>query len=107
MKFLVDAQLPPALCAWLRERGHGAEHVAEVGLLSAADASIAAHAEANGLVLVSKDEDFVALRLPDRYAFLWLRCGNATNRALAAWIGPRWLEIETLLNAGERFVEAR
>jgi predicted nuclease of predicted toxin-antitoxin system len=27
MKFLVDAQLPPALCGWLEARGHEAEHV--------------------------------------------------------------------------------
>ncbi|MGK6317981.1 DUF5615 family PIN-like protein [Sphingomonas sp. DT-204] len=27
MRFLIDAQLPPALCGWLRERGHEAIHV--------------------------------------------------------------------------------
>ena len=26
MNFLIDAQLPPALCGWLRERGHQAVH---------------------------------------------------------------------------------
>lgn len=29
MRFLIDAQLPPALCAWFEERGFAAEHVAE------------------------------------------------------------------------------
>ena len=70
MKFLVDAQLPPALCAWLRERGHQAVHVFEMGMEAASDAEIAARAEADGAVLVSKDEDFVTLRLPERFAFL-------------------------------------
>ncbi len=107
MKFLVDAQLPPALCTWLRERGHDAEHVSEIGLLAAPDAVIAARAEADKAVLVSRDEDFVTLRLPDRFVLLWLRCGNATNTALAAWLEPRWGRIESLLRAGERFVEAR
>lgn len=107
MRFLVDAQLPPALCRWLRERGHEAAHVAELGLVAADDASIAARAEADGAVLVSKDEDFVTLRLPDRFGLLWLRCGNATNRALVAWLEPRWRRAETLLEAGERFVELR
>ncbi len=79
MKFLIDAQLPPALCRWLRERGYDAVHVSEIGLLAASDAAIANRAEAEGEVLVSKDEDFVVLRLPDRFALLWLRCGNATN----------------------------
>jgi predicted nuclease of predicted toxin-antitoxin system len=107
MKFLIDAQLPPALCGWLRERGHEAVHVSEIGMIAASDAEIAARAEADGAVLVSKDEDFVTLRLPDRFAFLWLRCGNASNRALVAWLALRWREIEALMLSGERFVEAR
>lgn len=107
MKFLIDAQLPPALCGWLRERGHEAVHVSEIGMIASSDAEIAARAEADGAVLVSKDEDFVTLRLPDRFAFLWLRCGNASNRALAAWLEPRWGQIAALLLRGERFVEVR
>ena len=107
MKFLVDAQLPPALCGWLHERGHEAAHVFEIGMIAAGDAEIAARAEMDGAVLVSKDEDFVALRLPDRFAFLWLRCGNTTNRALAEWLEPRWKRIEALLESRERFVEVR
>lgn len=46
MRFLVDAQLPPALCGWLRARGHDAVHVVDIGMLAASDASIAARAEA-------------------------------------------------------------
>ncbi len=107
MKFLIDAQLPPALCGWLRERGHEAVHVFEIGMVAASDVEIAARAEADGAVLVSKDEDFVTLRLPDRFVFLWLRCGNATNRALAGWLELRWAQVVALLDAGERFVEVR
>lgn len=107
MKFLIDAQLPPALCLWLRERGHDAVHVRDIGFLDASDLTIAERAEAAGEVLISKDEDFVLLCLPDRFALLWLRCGNATNRALTTWLAPRWLEIEALLERGERFVEVR
>lgn len=107
MRFLVDAQLPPALAGWLRERGHEAEHVFDIGMVGASDADISRYAEANGAVLITKDEDFTALRLPDRFALLWLRCGNATNHALSAWLDPRWDEIERLLTAGERVVEVR
>ncbi|WNO54635.1 DUF5615 family PIN-like protein [Stakelama saccharophila] len=107
MKFVIDAQLPPALARWLRDQGHEAVHVSEIDMISASDAAIAARAEADGAVLVSKDEDFVTLRLPDRFAFLWLRCGNATNRALMAWLEPRWERTAALLEAGERFVEVR
>lgn len=107
MNFLIDAQLPPALCGWLRERGHEAVHVFEIGMVAASDDEIVDRVEADGAVLVSKDEDFVTLRLPDRFAFLWLRCGNATNRALTAWLEARWEQIDLLLLAGERFVEVR
>lgn len=58
-------------------------------------------------MLVSKDEDFVYLRLPDRFAFLWRRVGNATNRALGDWLGARWHAIDEALRSGERFVEVR
>lgn len=107
MKFLVDAQLPPALCGWLHARGHEAAHVSEIGMIAASDEEIARRASFDDAILVSKDEDFVTLRLPDRFAFVWLRCGNATNRALAAWLEPRWAEIEDWLSRGERFVEVR
>jgi predicted nuclease of predicted toxin-antitoxin system len=107
MKFLIDAQLPPALGDWLRERGHEAEHVFDVAMVGATDAEVAARAEDTGSVLITKDEDFTALRLPDRFVLLWIRCGNSTNRALFAWLEPRWSEIERLLDGSERFVEVR
>lgn len=104
MRFLVDAQLPPGLCRWLTERGHEAAHVAErSGPLT--DDEVAAWAEGDNLILISKDEDFLVIRLPDRFAFLWLRCGNATNKALAEWLSARWASVEELLGNGERVIE--
>jgi predicted nuclease of predicted toxin-antitoxin system len=104
MNFLVDAQLPPGLCRWLKGRGHQAVHVtAREGAL--ADEAIGAWAEDAGLILISKDEDFLAIRLPDRFAFLWLRCGNTTNRALAEWLEARWARVDELLVGGERVIE--
>jgi predicted nuclease of predicted toxin-antitoxin system len=107
MHFLIDAQLPPGLARWLEARGHGAVHVFEIGLGAASDAEIAARAAGNDEILVSKDEDFLILRLPDQFAFLWLRCGNATNRGLALWLAERWDRVEHLLRQGERLVELR
>lgn len=107
MKFLIDAQLPPGLCRWFEARGFEAEHVADVGLGGASDVAIASYAEAQGLILVSKDDDFLTLRLPNRFALLWLRCGNTTNRALSLWMDERWERVELLLNSGERLVELR
>jgi predicted nuclease of predicted toxin-antitoxin system len=107
MKFLIDAQLPPGLCRWFEARGYGARHVTEIGMSAASDMDIAKRAESETMILVSKDEDFLTLRLPDRFGFLWLRCGNTTNRALAIWMDERWEKVEWLLNNGERFVELR
>ncbi|NJR78661.1 DUF5615 family PIN-like protein [Sphingomonas corticis] len=107
MRFLIDAQLPPRLAQWLIDHGHDAEHVAAIGLADARDAAVVQAALERGAVLVTKDEDFVLLRLPDRFVLLWLRIGNATNRALQNWLEPRWPTIERMPIAGERFVEVR
>jgi len=40
MKFLVDAQLPPALARWLVAKGHQAAHVADREMQAAADTVI-------------------------------------------------------------------
>jgi predicted nuclease of predicted toxin-antitoxin system len=105
MKFLIDAQLPPTLRRWLEARGHEAEHVFELGMGRATDAEIADRAESSGVVLISKDEDFLLLRLPDRFSLLWLRCGNASRGALFDWLEVRWARAEALLAQGERLVE--
>jgi predicted nuclease of predicted toxin-antitoxin system len=107
MKFLIDAQLPPGLCRWFEAKGFTAVHVADVRLGAASDLAIASYAEVEGLILVSKDDDFLTLRLPNRFALLWLRCGNTTNHALSLWMDERWEKVELLLKSGERLVELR
>jgi predicted nuclease of predicted toxin-antitoxin system len=62
VRFIVDAQLPPALARWLTEAGHDARHVEEVGLREAEDQPIWRHALENQAVIIAKDEDF-ALRV--------------------------------------------
>ena len=62
MKFLVDAQLPPALARWIARPGHQAAHVFEIGLQSADDPVIWRRAREDGTVIVSKDEEFIGLR---------------------------------------------
>ena len=107
MKFLVDAQLPPALARWLREAGHQAEHVEDVGLRDANDAAIWARALQSGAIIVTKDEDFAmrSVQTAAGPAILWLRVGNTTNRALRLWIEPRLPGIAQLLAQSSRLVE--
>jgi len=58
VKFIVDNQLPGALAEYLRERGFDCQHVLEAGLADARDSDICRHAEVQGLIVISKDEDF-------------------------------------------------
>jgi predicted nuclease of predicted toxin-antitoxin system len=67
----------------------------------------AAVLEAEGAILISKDDDLRTLRLPSRFALLWLHCGNVTNAALAEWLEARRDQVEAWLATGERFIELR
>ncbi len=83
MKFLIDAQLPPGFAGWFEARGHAAVHVFDVGLGAARDAAIAARAESENEVLVSKDEDFLILRC--QIALPCYGCAVATP-PIALWL---------------------
>ena len=84
MKFLVDHQLPAALARFIAMQGHQADHVRDLGLMEAEDAVIWRHANARGLVVVSKDEDFNFLAgVPGGTGKLvWVRIGNCRQQAL-------------------------
>ena len=109
MKFLVDAQLPPALAQWLREAGHDAQAVREVGLREAEDGAIWRYAQAQSQVVITKDEDF-AQRAQTGAAgpvIVWLRLGNTSNAALRAWLVPQMPKLVRLIEQGSRVVEVR
>jgi predicted nuclease of predicted toxin-antitoxin system len=107
VRFLVDAQLPPALARWLAAQGHEASHLVDHGLLEAPDTSIWAEAEHLGAVIVSKDEDFVHLRTlcPEGPSLVWVRIGNTTRRYLLDWFERLLPAIEPALGDGERLIE--
>ncbi len=63
MRFLVDAQLPPALARHIESSGHKAEHVVDLGLEKGTDVRIRAKAAELGAVIVTKDEDFAVHRI--------------------------------------------
>lgn len=107
MRFLVDAQLPPALARWLTAQGHEAAHVADHGLESAADPIVWARAEADHAVLITKDEDFAVLRarFPEGPQVVWIRRGNVSRRELLAWVEPLFPDICIALGRGEALVE--
>jgi len=68
VRLLVDANLSPRVAAHLNGAGFEAVHVADVGLLTAADDVILTYADSNGLVIVSADTDFGELMAASRGA---------------------------------------
>ena len=90
MRFLVDAQLPPALARFLEAQGHEAKAARETGLREADDSTIWTFARAGGWIVVTKDEDFAerALHTVPGPQVLWLRIGNSTNRVHFSWLEP-------------------
>jgi predicted nuclease of predicted toxin-antitoxin system len=109
MRFIVDAQLPPALAVWLRERGHDAKPLRDIGLLYADDLDIWGHARREGAIVVTKDEDFSQLVVSNAEGptVLWIRTGNLLKRALLARFEVAWPEVERHLLSGVRLVELR
>jgi len=109
MNCLVDAQLPPALARLLSERGHFANHVADIGLQDSDNSVIWQWALAHNAVILTKDEDFHRRSLLSRQAprIVWLRIGNTSKRALLAWFEPLLAQVEAALTNGETLVEVR
>lgn len=109
MRFLIDAQLPPALARWLGERGHAARSAREAGLRDSDDGSIWNFAMSGDWIVVTKDEDFVdrCLLGGPAPAVIWIRLGNCTNQALFARLAPIMPEILRQLGAGHRLIEVR
>jgi predicted nuclease of predicted toxin-antitoxin system len=81
-RILLDQGLSPAAAVELRESGHDAIHVAEVGLDRAAEAEILAFAQ-DGRVCVTLDHDFHTpsrKRMgPPSFSSVWKGCGQRSR----------------------------
>ena len=82
MKFLVDVQLPRRFCYWLCEAGHEAIHTLDMPLGNRTpDCDVIARADAEGRIVVTKDDDFVqSFLIAGQPAMLLLvTTGNVSN----------------------------
>ncbi len=106
-RFLIDAQLPPALARQVCELGFPAQHVMEVGLLQASDHEIWRYALDHDLVIVSKDEDFAIRASVSQVSppIVWIRLGNCSKVELERWCRKHWAHIASLLREGQMLVE--
>jgi len=109
MRFLVDAQLPPALARWIESQGQTAEHVADLEMTDASDREIWQQAKRTGAVILSKDSDFVTHATLDEEGppVVWIRLGNTRRQALLEWFSPLLPTILAALEQGEKLIEIK
>lgn len=104
----IDAQISPAIALWLRMRFDlDAVAVRDLGLRDAEDEEIFGAAKEAGVVVMTKDSDFVDLlqRLGPPPQVVWLRCGNTTNARLKQLLSQALPAVLPMLDAGEPLVE--
>ena len=104
MRLLVDNALSPVLAELLRNAGHDARHVRELGLQHAGDEEIFERAAAEDLILVSADTDFgtlLARRSASKPSLILFRGeGSRKPDALAALMIANLAQLADALTAG-------
>jgi len=103
MKFLVDAQLPRRLCAWLREAGYDAIHTLDLPLGNRTpDTALLDIATREQRVMVTKDDDFLQSHLisgnPEK--LLLVTTGNVSNAELERLLRANVVPITKALESG-------
>jgi predicted nuclease of predicted toxin-antitoxin system len=100
--FLLDENLSFRLKRLLAPTFPGIRHVSDLKLLSADDAEVMDAARREGLVLLSKDDDFLervqASRHPVR--LVWVRLGNVTTIEIADALIDRQQALRAWLASG-------
>ena len=95
MKLLFDENLSFKLTSSLADLFPGSQHVRDVGLISASDEAVWAHARKEQLAIVSKDSDFyhrsVVRGHPPKV--IWLRIGNGPTGTIESLLRTRHAEI--------------
>ena len=104
MRLLVDNALSPVLAELLRNAGHEAVHVRDIGLHHAADEAIFERAAAEDFVLVTADTDFgtlLARRSTSKPSLILFRGeGSRTPEALAALMLSNLAQLTDALTTG-------
>lgn len=95
MRLLFDQNLAASLVQRLADVYPGSQHVRDVGLGSADDAAVWAHAAEHGLTIVSKDADFHQLSFlkgaPPKA--VWIRRGNCSTADIEEILRGRQADI--------------
>jgi predicted nuclease of predicted toxin-antitoxin system len=100
MKFLVDAHLPPSLCAVLMQRGHDANHTLDLPAKNATkDAVLNQLSLGEQRVVISKDSDFFYshLVLGRPWKLVLVKTGNISTEDLCSLFRRHLADIEAAL----------
>jgi predicted nuclease of predicted toxin-antitoxin system len=108
MRFLVDAQLPRRLAAWLNETGFDTVHTLELPLGNRTSDTLINDVSINEQrIVITKDSDFVDSFLlhkkPSR--LLLISTGNIRNAELEALFQANIEKLKEAFEAGFEFVE--
>lgn len=79
MNYVVDANLSPRLAGLLRDAGHDAVHVRDIGLRAASDDEIIDYAISTDRIVISHDTDFgtlLAYRELSKPSFILIRSSD-------------------------------
>lgn len=108
MRVLCDVHLPYRLVNLLRERGVDATHVNRIlDGSETKDAAVAAFADANGMILITKDSDFRDSHFLSGTPVRLIRVtlGNFSNNALLALFDEHWDTLAQAFIDSPRYVE--
>lgn len=107
LKFIVDAQLPPALARYLSSQGVDAIHVLDVQMMESSDSMIWDLALRDSLVIITKDEDFQIRASVSRISprIIWVRIGNCSKKSLINFFEQKWDQIVYEINNGAQLIE--
>jgi predicted nuclease of predicted toxin-antitoxin system len=93
---LFDQNLSYKLCTSLAPLFPGSRHVRDAGLSNASDIDVWNFAAANGLIIVSKDQDFRqrALLFGPPPKCIWIRLGNCSTSDIVGLLAKRSSSIQ-------------
>jgi predicted nuclease of predicted toxin-antitoxin system len=98
-RFLFDENLSARLVEALADTYPGSVHLVGLGLMGAPDRAIWLHAQEQGLVIVSKDDDFHRLSIfhgpPPKV--IWIRLGNCSTDDIIRVLNERHDEIAAFM----------
>lgn len=103
MKLLFDENLAPVLVDMLADIYPDSVHIRDIGLKSAPDAEVWAHAARGGYTIVTKDADFRQRSFLYGYPpkVIWIGAGNCSTRHIANLLHARVRDIEAFVSETE------